>query len=120
MSWRACAHCHRECHYHSLSCSFVCLASCVRSNGQGGAIYAASSASIDIQHSSFVGNSAVCLSHSVGYPSATPCHCVTLQKVPRSSLVIGWCRQLAPCVLSLARRGSYGKWSFACIGGTNV
>ena len=109
MSWRACAHCHRECHYHSLSCSFVCLASCVRSNGQGGAIYAASSASVDIQHSSFVGNSAVCLSHPVGYPSATPCHCLTLQKVLRSSLVIGWCRQLASCVLSLARRGSYGS-----------
>ena len=51
MSWRACAHCHRECH----------------------------------------------------------CHSLTLQKVLRSSLVIGWCRQLASCVLSLARRGSYGS-----------
>ena len=51
MSWRACAHCHRECH----------------------------------------------------------CHSLTLQKVLRSRLVIGWCRQLASCVLSLARRGSYGS-----------
>ena len=51
MSWRACAHCHRECH----------------------------------------------------------CHSLTLQKGLRSRLVIGWCRQLASCVLSLARRGSYGS-----------
>ena len=51
MSWRACAHCHRECH----------------------------------------------------------CHNLTLQKVLRSSIVIGWCRQLASCVLSLAMRGSYGS-----------
>ena len=32
-----------------------------------------------------------------------------MQKVLRSSLVIGWCRQLASCVLSLAKRGSYGS-----------
>ena len=62
MSWRACAHRHRECH----------------------------------------------------------CHSLTLQKVLRSRLVIGWCRQLASCVLSLARRGSYGSGAFACIGVTNV
>ena len=23
MSWRACAHCHRECHYHSVSPSHI-------------------------------------------------------------------------------------------------
>ena len=51
MSWRACAHRHRECH----------------------------------------------------------CHSLTLQKVLRSRLVIGWCRQLASCDLSLGRRGSYGS-----------
>ena len=62
MSWRACAHCHRECH----------------------------------------------------------CHSLTLQKVLRSSLVIGWCRQLASCVLSVARRGSYGSGAFASIGVSNV
>ena len=61
MSWRACAHCHRECHCYSLSCSFLYLASGVRWNGQGGAIYAETGSSIDIQHSSFVGSSAVCL-----------------------------------------------------------
>ena len=66
MSWRACAHCHRECHYCSMSCSMVCLASVVRSNGQGGAIYVQEHASIDIQHSSFVGNSAVCLHLTFG------------------------------------------------------
>ena len=41
--------------------------------------------------------------------TVTQCHRLTLQKVLRSSLVIGWCRQLASCVLSLARRGSYGS-----------
>ena len=109
MSWRACAHCHRECQCLSLSCSFIYVASCVRSNGQGGAIYAESSARIDIEHSSFVGNSAVCLNHTFGCLSCALCHSLTLQKVLRSRLVIGWCRQLASCVLSLAKRGSYGS-----------
>ena len=64
MSWRACAHCHRECHCNSLSCSFLYLASGVRWNGQG--IYAETGSSIDIQHSSFVENSAVCLHLTFG------------------------------------------------------
>ena len=41
--------------------------------------------------------------------TVTHCHGLTLQKVLRSSLVIGWCRQLASCVLSLAKRGCYGS-----------
>ena len=40
---------------------------------------------------------------------------LTLQKVLRSRLVIGWCRQLASCVLSLAKRGSYGSGAFAAL-----
>ena len=60
MSWRACAHCHRECHCHSLSCSLTRATFCGRWNGQGGAIIAQEGVSIDIQHSSFVENSAVC------------------------------------------------------------
>ena len=114
MSWRACAHCHRECHCHSLSCSLTRTTFCVRWNGQGGAIYAATSVSVDIQHSSFVGNSAVCPDLAFGC-LITHCHRLTLQKVLRSSLVIGWCRQLASCVLSLAKRGSYGSGAFAAL-----
>ena len=61
MSWRACAHCHRECH----------------------------------------------------------CHSLTLQKVLRSSLVIGvpavGTMRLVACQARLLR-----QWSFAYIGGTNV
>ena len=37
------------------------MALCVRRNAQGGAIYASSSSSINIQHTTFVGNRAVCM-----------------------------------------------------------
>ena len=74
MSWRACARCHRECHCHSLSCPLTRTTFCVRWNGQGGAIYA-SGASIDIQHSSFVGNSAVC--SDLAFACLSHCHSVS-------------------------------------------
>ena len=42
------------------------MALCVRRNAQGGAIYASSSSSINIQHTTFVGNQAVCMSIAAG------------------------------------------------------
>ena len=90
MSWRACAHCHRECHCHSLSCSLTRKTFCVRWNGQGGAIYADSSASVDIQHSSFVGNSAVCSDLGFGCLSCSlsPSHIAKGPEIePRHRLV---------------------------------
>ena len=90
MSWRACAHCHRECHYHSLSCSHTRTTFCVRWNGQGGAIFADSSA-IDIQHSSFVGNSAVCSDLAFAYLSCSlsPSHIAKGPEIePRHRLVL--------------------------------
>ena len=93
MSWRACAHCHIECHCHSLSCSLTRTTFYVPSNGQGGAIYADSSASIDIQHSSFVGNSAVCLHLTFGCLS-----CALSQSHIAKGPEIEACHRLVPAV----------------------
>ena len=119
MSWRACAHCHREWHCHSLSCSFSRTTFCVRWNGQGGAIYADASASIDIQHSSFVENSAVCsdLAFACLSCSLSPCHNAKGPEIePRHRLVpaVGIMRLVAGQARLLR------QWSFACIGVTNV
>ena len=51
------------------------MALCVRRNAQGGAIYASSSSSINIQHTTFVGNQAVCMSIVVGCSAPTACEC---------------------------------------------
>ena len=119
MSWRACAHCHRECHCYSLSCSFLYLASGVRWNGQGGAIYAETGSSIDIQHSSFVENSAVCLHLTFGCLSCalSQSHIAKGPEIePRHRLVpaVGIMRLVAGQARLLR------QWSFACIGVTNV
>ena len=60
---------------HSLSCSLTRRTFYVRCNCQGGAVYAAQSSSIDIQHSSFVGNSAVCFDLAFGCLSCALSHC---------------------------------------------
>ena len=96
------------CHCHSLSCSFVYLAS-------GGVpmvrvvpytLYQVL-ASIFSTRRLLATRRCVSILHLGAL--VVHCHSLTLQKVLRSRLVIGWCRQLASCVLSLARRGSYGS-----------
>ena len=92
---------------------------CVRWNGQGGAIFARSSASIDIQHSSFVGNSAVCLHLTFGCLS-----CALRQSHVAKGPEIEACHRLVPAVgimrLVAGQAWLLRQWSFACIGVTNV
>ena len=75
------------------------MALCVRRNAQGGAIYASSSSSINIQHTTFVGNQAVCSWLLSTYGMRVP-------KVLRWSLVKGLLWAAAMMCLVAAKRAT--------------